>query len=96
MERTQRKFTKDFKFISEDDKLVEAMKQIKTFIQPTVQHKSTQNYNRIKASCNNIWSSKIPQSIRLQLENEHAHGKIFQWKSDHPEMVKPIRMIFKV
>ena len=89
-------FTKDFKFILEDDKLVEATKQISTFIQLIVHHNSTQNYNRPKASCNNVWSNKMPQSTRLQLENEHTHGKIFQWKPDHLETVKPIRMIFKV
>ena len=35
-------FIKDFSFISKDKKLVEATKQIKTFIQPT-NNKSTQN-----------------------------------------------------
>ena len=50
----------------------------------------------MKASCNNIRSNRIPQSTRLRLENEHTHGKSFQWKSDHPETMKPIRMIFKV
>ena len=32
--------TKDFKFIPEDDKLVKATKQIKTFIKPTVNNSS--------------------------------------------------------
>ena len=70
-------FTKDFKFIPEDDKLVEAMKQIETFIQLNVHHNSTQNNNRPKASCNNIQSNKIPKSTRLRLETEHTNGKRF-------------------
>ena len=40
--------------------------------------------------------SKIPQSTRLRLENKHTYGKIFQWKTDHPETVKPIRTRIKV
>ena len=36
-------FTKEFKFIPEDDKLVEERKQIETFIQPTIHHSSTQS-----------------------------------------------------
>ena len=70
-------FIKDFRFIPEDDKLVKATKQIKTFIQPTVSHTSTQNHNQPKESCNNIQSNRIPQWIRLLLENEHTHGKGF-------------------
>ena len=35
-------FTKEFKFIPEDEKLVEATKQTKTFIQPTINNSSTQ------------------------------------------------------
>ena len=53
-------FTKEFRLVPEDDKLVEATNQIKTFIQLIFQSKSTQNYNRPKSSCNNIGSSKIP------------------------------------
>ena len=52
-------FTNNFKFIPEDDKLVEETEQIKTFIQSTVNHTSTQNHNRPKSSCNNIWSNRI-------------------------------------
>ena len=81
-------FIKDFRFIPENDKLVEATKQIETFIQLTVHHSSTQNQSQSKASCNNVRFNRIPQSTRLQLENEHTHGKIFQWKYDHLEMVK--------
>ena len=75
-------------------KLVEATKQIKTFIQPII-NKSTQN-SRPNAACHNIRSNKIPHSTRLQLENEHTHGKSFQWKSDHPETAKPVRTILKI
>ena len=39
------KFTKEFKFIPEDEKLAEATKQIKTFIQLTIHHNSTQNHS---------------------------------------------------
>ena len=39
------KFIKDFIFIPEYAKLVEAIEQIKTFIQPTVSHALTQDYN---------------------------------------------------
>ena len=70
-------FTKEFKFIPEDEKLVEATKQMKTFIQPTVSHTLTQNHNQPKESCNNIRSNRIPHSIKLLLENEHRHGKGF-------------------
>ena len=38
-------FIKDFRFIPKDAKLVEAIQQIKTFIQPTAHHTSTQNHN---------------------------------------------------
>ena len=71
------------------------MTQIKTFIQPTI-NKSTQNNSQMNATCHNIRSNKIPQLTRLQLEKEHTHGKIFQWKSDHPEIVKPVTTILKI
>ena len=74
------KFIKDLRFVPEDEKLVEATEQIKNFIQLTIQHTSTQKHNRLKASCNNIRSNKIPQSTTLRLENEHTHRKIFQGK----------------
>ena len=38
-------FIKDFKFIPEDDQLVEATKQIETFIKPTVISISTETHN---------------------------------------------------
>ena len=47
-------FIKDFRFVLEDETLVEATEQIKTFIQLTVQHTSTQNHNRLKEYCNKI------------------------------------------
>ena len=65
-------FIKDFSFIPENTKLVEATKQIKTFIQPTT-NKSTQNNNQPNAACHNIRSSKIPKSTRFRLENEDTH-----------------------
>ena len=68
--------------------MVAETKQIKPFIQLTVHHTSTQNRNRPKALCNNIQSNGILQSTRLRLENEHTHGKSFQWKYDHLETVK--------
>ena len=86
---------KDFSFIPEDTKLVEATKQIKTFIQSTTS-KLIQNNSRPNATCHNIRSNKVPQSRRLQLENEHTYGRIFQWKTDHSEMIKLIRTIFKM
>ena len=88
-------FIKDFSFISEDEKLVEATKQIKTFIKPTTNN-STQNNIRPNTTCHNIRSNKIPQLMRLQLENKHTHGKSFQWKSDHLEMIKPVKTILKI
>ena len=45
---------------------------------------------------NNIQTGTIPQSIRLELENENTEGKIFRWKSNHVEMTKPIRIVLKV
>ena len=53
-------FTKDFKFTPKDDQLVEATKQIKKFLKPTVNNSSTQTHSRPKASCHNIQSNKIP------------------------------------
>ena len=38
----------------------------------------------------------MPQSTRLQMENENMEGKIFRWKSYHAETTKPIRTILKV
>ena len=46
--------------------------------------------------CNNIQTGTIPQSTRLQLENENTEGKSFRWKSNHVEMTKPIRTVLKV
>ena len=69
-------FIKDFRFLLEDKRLVEATKQIKTFIQST-NNKSTQNKSRPNTTCHNIRSNKIPELTRLQLENEHTYGKVF-------------------
>ena len=76
-------------------KLVKATKQIKTFIQPTTKE-LIQNRSRPNTTCYNIQSNKIPQSTRLQLENEHTDGKRFQWKIDHSETIKIVKMIFKI
>ena len=38
----------------------------------------------------------MPQSTRLQLENENTEGKRFRWKSNHVEMTKPIHIVLKV
>ena len=46
--------------------------------------------------CNNIQIGTIPQSTRLQLENENTEGKIFIWKSSHVKKTKPIRTVLKV
>ena len=46
--------------------------------------------------CNNIQTRKKPQWTRLQLENENTKGKIFRWKSNHVEMIKPVCTILKV
>ena len=37
----------------------------------------------------------MPQSTRLQLENENTEGKSFRWKSNHVEMTKPICTVLK-
>ena len=47
-------------------------------------------------NCNNIQTGTIPQSTRLQLENENTKGKSLRWKSNHVKMTKPIRTVFKV
>ena len=39
---------------------------------------------------------KIPQSTRLQMENENLEGKRFRWKSNHAKTTKPIRTVLKV
>ena len=46
--------------------------------------------------CKNIHNGTIPQSTRLQLENENTEGKRFRWKSNHVEMTKPICTVLKV
>ena len=46
--------------------------------------------------CNNIQTRTIPQSARLQLENENTEGKSFRWKSNHIEITKPIHTVLKV
>ena len=46
--------------------------------------------------CNNIQTSTIPQSARLQLENKNIEGKSFRWKSNHVKTTKPIRTVLKV
>ena len=87
---------KDFKFIIEDDLLIEASKQTKTFLKPTDNSTSTETHNQPNTSCHNIRSPKIPQSTRLQLETESILGKRFQWKYDHPETTRPIEIVFKI
>ena len=46
--------------------------------------------------CNSIQTGTIPQSTRLQLENENTKGKSFRWKSNHVETTKPIHTVLKV
>ena len=50
-------------FIKDYDQLVEATKQIETFIKPIVN--LTVTHNRPNASCHDIQSNKVPQSTRL-------------------------------
>ena len=63
-------FIKDFNFIPQNEKLVEFSKQIKAFIESIGNNTLTQNYDRLTITCNNIQTKTIPQSIRLQMENE--------------------------
>ena len=88
-------FIKDFSFIPEDTNLVETTKQIKAFIQLT-SNESTQNRIQLNTVCYNIRSNKIPQSTRLQLENECTYGRSFQWKINHLETIGPIKTILKI
>ena len=88
------KFIKDFKFIPQNENLVETTKQIQEFIQP-IENKPLPD-NRQTMDCNNIQAETIPQSTRLQVENENIEGKIFRWKSNHVEMMKPIRTVLKI
>ena len=46
--------------------------------------------------CNSIQTRTIPQSTRLQLENENTKGNNFRWKSNHVKMTKPIRTVSKL
>ena len=87
-------FIKDFNFIPQDENLVETTKQIKAFIQPT--ENKTLKYNRPTINYNNIQIGVIPQSTRLQMDNENMEGKSFRWKSNHVEITKPIRIVLKV
>ena len=87
-------FINDFNFIPQNKNLVEKTKQIHEFIQPT-ENKPLKD-NRQTMDCNNIQTGTIPQSTRLQLENENTEGKSFIWKSNHVETTKPIRTVLKV
>ena len=87
-------FIKDFNFIPQDENFVETTKQIKAFIQLT--ENKTLKYSRPTIKCNNIQTMTIPQSTRLQMENENPEGKIFRLKSNHVEIRKPIRTVLKV
>ena len=69
--------------------MVKTAKQIEEFIQPTENKPLIDN--RQTMDCNNIQTRTIPQSTRLQLENENTEGKSFRWKSSHVETTKPIR-----
>ena len=89
-------FIKDFSFIPQNKKLVKTAKQIKAFIEPTENNTLTQNHDRLTITCNNIQTKTIPQSTRLQMENENLEGKSFRWKSYHSKITKPIRTVFKV
>ena len=70
-------FIKDFSCIPQNEKLVETAKQIKGFIELTRNNTLTQNYDRPKITCNNIQTKIIPQSTRLQMENENSEWKSF-------------------
>ena len=88
-------FIKDFIFIPEDTNLIEATKQIKTFIQPTT-NESTQNKSQPNIACYNLQSDNIIQQTRLQLENECTYGRSFQWKIDHSKPFRPVKTILKI
>ena len=87
-------FIKDFNFIPQNENLVETSKQIQEFIQPTENKPLPNNWNTMDR--NNIQTGTIPQSTRLQLENENTEGNSFRWKSNHVETTKPIRTLLKV
>ena len=86
-------FIKDFNFVPQNENLVETVKQIKAFIQPT--ENKTLKHDRPTTKCNNIQTRTIPQPTRLQMENENLEGKIFRWKSNRAETTKPIRTVLK-
>ena len=87
-------FIKDFNFEPQNENLVEPTKQIKEFVQLT--ENKTLRENQPTINCNNIQTRTIPQSTRLQLENENIEGKIFRWKPNHVKTTKPVRKILKV
>ena len=62
----------------------------------TDRRNKTLKYDQLTINCNNIQIGTIPQSTRLQMENENLEGKIFRWKSNHVETTKPIRIVLKV
>ena len=80
-------FIKDFNFIPQNENLDETTKQIKEFIQPT-ENKPLKD-NRQIMDCNNIQTGTMPQSTRLQLENENTEGKILRWKSNQTYLYIP-------
>ena len=90
------KFIKVFSFIPQNEKLVKTAKQIKAFVGPTENRNLKQNQDRLTINCNNIQTETIPQSTRLQVENENMEGKSFRWKANHVKTTKPIRIVLKV
>ena len=87
-------FIKDFNFEPQNENLVKTAKHIKAFVQP-IENKTLRD-NRPTINYNNIQTRTIPQSTRLQLENEKSEGKSFRWKSNHIEMTKSICTVLKV
>ena len=87
-------FIKDFNFEPQNENLVETAKQIKAFVQLT--ENKTLKDNQPTINYNNIQTGTIPQSTRLQMENENSKGKSFRWKSNHAETTKPIPTVLKV
>ena len=91
------KFLKYFKFLSKDELLVEASKQIKEFLQLNTNNTSPETrHNRSNAMYHNIRSTKILHSTRLRLETKTTIGKSFQWKTDHPETSKSDKTVLKI
>ena len=75
-------FIKDFSFISDDEKIKPAAKQLQQFIGESLSKEVVGNIPT--KECRHTSTDEIQHSTRLQLETDYFPGKSFQLKKNHP------------